>query len=48
LDLPGLLRQLKKQGFSGYSNLEYEVSGPTKDLGIQRSMAYLRGIAATV
>jgi sugar phosphate isomerase/epimerase len=47
LDLPGLFRQLKKQGFSGSSNLEYEVAG-TKDLGIQRSMAYLRGIAAAV
>jgi sugar phosphate isomerase/epimerase len=48
LDLPGLLRQLKRQGFAGSANLEYEVSGPAKDMGIQRSMAYLRGIAAAV
>ena len=48
IDLPGLFRQLKKQGFSGTCNLEYEVSGPTKELGIQRSMSYLRGIAAAV
>jgi len=48
IDLPGLFRQLKRQNFSGSCNLEYEVSGPGKDLGIQRSMAYLRGIAASV
>ena len=48
IDLPGLFRQLKKQGFKGSCNLEYEVSGPTRDLGIQRSMAYLRGVAAAV
>ncbi len=48
IDLPGLFRQLKKQGFNGSSNLEYEVAGPGQDLGIQRSMSYLRGIAAAV
>lgn len=48
IDLPGLFRQLKKQGFNGSANLEYEVAGPAKDLGIQRSMAYLRGIDAAV
>jgi sugar phosphate isomerase/epimerase len=46
IDLPALLRQLKKQGFSGCSNLEYELLG--KDLGIQRSMSYLRGVAAAI
>ena len=46
IDLPGLFRQLKKQGFKGSCNLEYEVGGPGKDAGIQRSMAYLRGVAA--
>jgi sugar phosphate isomerase/epimerase len=46
IDLPGLFRQLKKQGFSGSCNLEYEESGPQRDAGIERSMAYLRGIAA--
>ncbi len=48
IDLAGLFRQLRKQGFSGFSNLEYEVSGPGKDLGIQRSMSYLRGVAAAI
>jgi sugar phosphate isomerase/epimerase len=48
IDLPGLFRQLKKQGFSGFCNLEYEVAGPAKDMGIQRSMSYLRGVAAAV
>jgi sugar phosphate isomerase/epimerase len=48
IDLPGLFRQLKEQGFSGFANLEYEVFGPEKDLGIQRSMSYLRGVAAAI
>ncbi len=48
IDLPALFRQLRKQGFSGFSNLEYEVSGPGKDLGIERSMSYLRGVAAAI
>jgi len=49
IDLPGLFRQLVRQGFKGHSNLEYEVtSGPARDLGIQRSVAYLRGVAAAV
>jgi sugar phosphate isomerase/epimerase len=48
IDLPGLFRQLRKQGFKGACNLEYEVAGPAKDVGIQRSMAYLRGVAAAV
>ncbi len=49
IDLPGLFRQLKKQGFSGSANLEYEdLKGPARDLGIERSIYYLRGVAATV
>jgi sugar phosphate isomerase/epimerase len=48
IDLPGLFRQLKKQGFSGCGNLEYEENGPGRDLGIETSMYYLRGVAATV
>jgi sugar phosphate isomerase/epimerase len=48
IDLPGLFRQLKKQGFQGSCNLEYEDAGPAREMGIQRSMAYLRGIAAAV
>jgi sugar phosphate isomerase/epimerase len=49
IDLPGLFRQLKKQGFSGSANLEYEdLTGPARDLGIQRSIYYLRGVDATV
>jgi sugar phosphate isomerase/epimerase len=49
IDLPGLFRQLKKQGFSGSANLEYEdLSGPARDLGIERSIYYLRGVDASV
>ena len=48
IDLPGLFRELKKQGFKGSCNLEYEVFGEGSNLGIERSMAYLRGVAAAV
>jgi len=48
LDLPGLFRQLVKQGFQGACNLEYETAGPGRDLGIHRSTAYLRGIVAAL
>jgi sugar phosphate isomerase/epimerase len=48
IDLPALFRQLKTQTFSGFCNLEYEVAGAGKDLGIQRSMSYLRGVAAAI
>jgi len=48
IDLPAFLRQLKAQGFKGVGNLEYEVSGPGRDVGIQRSISYLKGIDATL
>lgn len=49
IDLPGLFRQLKKQGFSGSANLEYEdLKNPERDLGIERSVYYLRGVGAAV
>jgi sugar phosphate isomerase/epimerase len=47
IDLVGLFHQLKKQGFKGSCNLEHEVPA-TKDMGIQRSMAYLRGVVAAI
>lgn len=48
LDLPGLFRQLVKMGFQGACNLEYEDKDDDKHGGMERSIAYLRGIAAAV
>lgn len=48
IDLPSLFRQLKAMNFKGSANLEYEVAGPTRAIGIQKSMAYLRGVAAAI
>jgi sugar phosphate isomerase/epimerase len=46
IDLLALFRQLRKQSFAGFCNLEYEELGAGKELGIQRSIYYLRGVAA--
>lgn len=49
LDLAGLLRQLKAQGFRGSANLEHEaLTSPTANLSIHRSLAYMRGLAAAI
>ena len=48
IDLVALFRQLKKQSFAGSCNLEYEVAGAGKDVGIQRCVYYLRGVAAAI
>jgi sugar phosphate isomerase/epimerase len=48
LDLSGLFRQLVKMRFQGACNLEYEDKDDEKHGGMERSIAYLRGIAAAV
>jgi sugar phosphate isomerase/epimerase len=48
INLVAFFRQLKKQGFSGCANLEYEVQGAQKDVGIQRCTAYLKGLVAAL
>ena len=49
IDLPGLFRQLKKQGFSGYCNLE--VRGGRRGQGPRHRTVHvlsLRGVAAAI
>jgi len=48
IHLVALFRQLKKQGFSGSANLEYETSGPGRDAAIDRCSAYIDGVVAAL
>jgi sugar phosphate isomerase/epimerase len=51
INTAALFRQLAQMGYAGYCNLEYEVGPaqqPDKMLGMQKSMAYLRGVAAGI
>jgi sugar phosphate isomerase/epimerase len=48
INLVAFFRQLKKQGFSGSANLEYEESGPKRDAAIERCTSYLRGVVAAL
>ncbi|MCF3648632.1 sugar phosphate isomerase/epimerase family protein [Synoicihabitans lomoniglobus] len=46
LPIAAFLRQLQRQGFSGCANLEYEIDASNPVPGMQRSIAYLRGVLA--
>ena len=48
LDIVGLLRALAKRRFAGHLALEYEVNPDNPIPGIRESLAYLRGVAATL
>jgi sugar phosphate isomerase/epimerase len=48
IDLPGLFRELVKIGYKGSCNLEYEDKDDGQHSGLERSIAYLRGVAAAV
>ena len=41
-----IFRQLHAVGYKGYVNLEYEIEPDTPLPGMQRSFAYMRGVAA--
>lgn len=41
-----LFRQLKKMGYKGGVNLEYEINAKNPMLGMQKSIAYMRGVMA--
>jgi sugar phosphate isomerase/epimerase len=44
IPIPDVLRQLAAMQFSGCANLEYEIAADNPLPGMQRSMAYLRGV----
>jgi sugar phosphate isomerase/epimerase len=46
MPFPALFKQLKKMGYKGCVNLEYEVNENDPQPGVQRSMSYMRGVLA--
>jgi len=48
IPIPDILRQLARMGFRGCANLEYEIDADDPLPGMQRSMAYLRGVLAGI
>jgi sugar phosphate isomerase/epimerase len=46
IQIAPLFKQLQRMGYGGYCNLEYELKVPDKTLGMQKSLSYLRGVAA--
>ena len=48
IPIPAILRQLSIVRFGGYANLEYEIDANDPLPGMQRSLAYLRGVVAGI
>lgn len=46
LPFPALFKQLKKMGYQGCVNMEYEINTKDPMLGMQRSLSYMRGVLA--
>jgi len=46
MPFPGIFKQLKKMGYKGCVNLEYEINAKDPMLGMQRSYSYMRGVLA--
>jgi sugar phosphate isomerase/epimerase len=46
LPFPALFKQLKKMGYQGCVNMEYEINGKDPMVGMQRSLSYMRGVLA--
>jgi sugar phosphate isomerase/epimerase len=46
LPIPALLKQLRKMGYQGGLNLEYEINAKDPLPGMQRSFSYVRGVLA--
>jgi sugar phosphate isomerase/epimerase len=44
LPIVGIFRQLRKMGYTGCVNLEYEINGDNPLPGMQKSFAYMRGV----
>jgi len=44
----GIFKQLKKMGYTGCINMEYEINGRDPMMGMQRSLSYERGILAAL
>lgn len=46
INIPALFRELKKAGYTGCVNLEYEINGENPLPGMKSSFAYMRGVLA--
>jgi sugar phosphate isomerase/epimerase len=46
MPFPAIFKQLKKMGYTGCVNLEYEINGKDPMMGMQRSYSYMRGVLA--
>lgn len=46
IPIADLFRQLQKQGYAGYVNLEYEIDADDPLPGMKQSFAYMRGVLA--
>ena len=46
MPFPAIFKQLKKMGYTGCVNLEYEINGKDPLPGMQRSFSYMRGVLA--
>jgi len=46
MPFPRIFKQLKKMGYTGCVNMEYEINGKDPMMGMQRSLSYMRGVLA--
>lgn len=46
MPFPAIFKQLKKMGYRGCVNLEYEINSKDPMMGMQRSYSYMRGVLA--
>ena len=46
LPFPALFKQLKKMGYTGCVNMEYEINAKDPMVGMLRSLSYMRGVLA--
>jgi sugar phosphate isomerase/epimerase len=45
---PAIFKQLKKMGYTGCVNMEYEINAKDPMMGMQRSLSYERGVLAAL
>ena len=48
LPFVAIFKELKKQGYTGCVNMEYEINAKDPMMGMQRSLSYMRGILAAL
>jgi sugar phosphate isomerase/epimerase len=44
MPFPRIFKQLKKMGYTGCVNMEYEINAKDPMMGMQRSLSYMRGV----